>query len=58
MWKCQCDCNDRTILIVSQQSLKTGNTKSCGCLQKSKASEIGRNNKQYNRYDLSGDYGV
>lgn len=58
MWKCQCDCNDRTILIVSQQSLKTGNTKSCGCLQKSKASEIGINNKQYNRYDLSGDYGV
>ena len=58
MWKCQCNCDNHTILIVSQHSLKTGNTKSCGCLQKDKASDVGKNNKQYNRYDLSSDYGV
>lgn len=58
MWKCQCECSNHTILIVSQQSLKTGNTKSCGCLQKEAASKTGKNHKQYNNYDLSGTYGV
>ena len=58
MWKCQCSCENNTILIVSQHSLKTGNTQSCGCLQRDRATDVGKNNKQYNKYDLSGDYGV
>lgn len=33
-WKCQCDCG-RTI-EVSSNSLRSGNTQSCGCLGKSK----------------------
>ena len=29
MWKCKCDCGNETIVPLS--SLRTGNTKSCGC---------------------------
>ena len=47
MWKCQCSCENNTILIVSQHSLKTGNTQSCGCLQRDRATDVGKNNKQY-----------
>lgn len=36
-WLCKCDCGNRT--IVSTSSLRTGNTKSCGCIQKEKATE-------------------
>ena len=31
-WKCICECGNET--IVYQKSLKSGNTKSCGCLKK------------------------
>lgn len=37
---CSCDCGNKT--IVSINSLKTGHTSSCGCLQREKASERGR----------------
>jgi len=32
MWKCKCQCGNTT--LVSSNSLRTGNTKSCGCLHK------------------------
>ena len=32
LWECKCDC--RKIIIVKAKSLKSGETKSCGCLQK------------------------
>lgn len=31
-WLCQCDCGEKT--IVHSDSLKSGNTKSCGCISK------------------------
>lgn len=34
-----------------------GLTKSCGCYQKEKSRENGKQNKRYNTYDLSGDFG-
>lgn len=40
-WKCQCDCGN--ICYVDSASLKRGNTRSCGCLQKQIASENGKN---------------
>lgn len=58
MWLCKCSCDKQTELIVPQHSLKTGNTKSCGCLQKDAALITGKNNKKYNSYDLSGEYGI
>lgn len=36
-WLCQCDCGNE--VSVTYNSLTTGNAKSCGCLQKEKASE-------------------
>lgn len=35
LWECKCDCGN--IINVSGTSLRTQNTKSCGCLQKDKA---------------------
>lgn len=32
-WKCECDCPNKTIVIVSRTNLVNGNTKSCGCLK-------------------------
>lgn len=36
-WKCKCDCGNT--IITSGNALRKGNTKSCGCLQKEKASK-------------------
>lgn len=33
-WWCQCDCSEHNIILVDGKSLRNGNTKSCGCLQK------------------------
>lgn len=37
-WKCKCDCGN--IVLVTTTYLKTGHTKSCGCLNREKASNI------------------
>lgn len=42
-WKCQCDCGN--IVFVPTAYLKSGHTKSCGCLSKEKASERLKNKK-------------
>ena len=55
-WLCQCECGNK--VVVRGSYLKNGNTKSCGCLQKEEASKIGKKNKKYNTYDLSGKYGI
>ena len=53
LWKCKCDCGNKT--IVSSGRLKSGNTKSCGCLQKERSSETnkGENSHRY-KHGLSG----
>ena len=42
-WKCQCDCGNITVVASNVLKKKTGGTKSCGCLVKERASEIGKN---------------
>ena len=37
LWKCKCDCGNEVIVVGCR--LRKGHTKSCGCLQKEKASE-------------------
>lgn len=32
MWKCQCDCEAKTIRDIESYSLRNGKSKSCGCL--------------------------
>lgn len=55
-WLCQCECGN--IVEVKDIRLKEGHTKSCGCLQKETMLKNISNNKKYNTYDLSGDYGI
>ena len=38
LWKCQCDCGN--IVIVIGTDLRNGHTKSCGCYQKDRTSEV------------------
>lgn len=38
VWECQCECGN--IAFVTAKSLKSGNTKSCGCLQRETASKL------------------
>ena len=58
VWKCECSCDNKTIIYVHTNSLTTGNTKSCGCLHAESMKIMGENNRQLNEYDLSGEYGV
>ena len=37
LWKCKCACGN--IVVVRASSLTSGNTKSCGCLQKTRAAQ-------------------
>lgn len=59
-WLCVCDCksDNKNEVIVVGNKLKSGTTKSCGCLQKEKAVQLGKSKKKYNTYDLSGEYGI
>lgn len=57
-WLCECSCKDKTRLIVMGNSLKTGHTKSCGCLHSEGVAKRNKLCKQYNDYDLSNEYGI
>ena len=51
LWECQCDCGKKC--NVDSRSLKSGNTKSCGCIQGEKY-----RSHFLNSYDLNGEYGI
>lgn len=42
-WKCRCDCGN--IVLATTNYLKSGHTKSCGCLNREKASSRLKNKK-------------
>lgn len=46
-WHCQCDCGERT--VVMWQSLKSGSTKSCGCIRRENMSKQARERVARNR---------
>lgn len=54
-WECECSCGSEHHPILSTTELRSGRTKSCGCLAKEIASLV---HKKYNTYDLSGEYGI
>ena len=58
-WLCECNCEDKTIISVISGSLVSGNTKSCGCLQKEKIVNLNKLiKKKFNTYNLTGEYGI
>lgn len=44
MYKCICDCGNKET-IKEGRNLRFGNAKSCGCLQREKAAEVGRSTR-------------
>ena len=57
-WLCECDCENHTLIEVLGNQLKQKNTQSCGCWQKELAAARGSANAKYNKYDISGEYGI
>lgn len=55
-WQCRCDCGNEKLTLTQSCNLRSGKTKSCGCLQREIASKSVQ--IKQNTYDLSGDYGV
>lgn len=55
-WHCKCDCGSE--IETTSTLLRSGKSKSCGCLQKEIARRSGKKNKHFNNYDLSGEYGI
>ena len=57
-WLCQCSCENKTLVKVVGGSLRSGRTKSCGCLMKETSAKIGKESHKTNSYDLTGEYGI
>lgn len=54
-WTCRCECG--VVRDVMQQCLVSGNSKSCGCLQRESAKHIAyTHRKKYNAYIVMHDY--
>ena len=59
MWLCECSCDEHNKVIVTGRALKSGNTKSCGCLFKEVQRHTNKETKKkHNRYNLTGEYGI
>lgn len=52
-WWCQCSCGNE--VLVMGKNLRTGNTRSCGCLVKEVCTEIGSRSTAENRYEFRDD---
>lgn len=59
-WYCQCDCGN--CCWITSNGLRTGNSKSCGCLKKEKNAELGKKNKgkrhKFNTFKILEDYAI
>jgi hypothetical protein len=56
MWRCICECGNET--ISSSGNLSKGESTSCGCTRNEKIGKIAKQNKKYNTYNLTGEYGI
>ena len=50
-WNCLCDCGNE--IVTAGWSLKSGRTKSCGCLQKETVGEFNKNRFYGNKYNIT-----
>lgn len=58
MWLCECNCSEHNKVVIEGSSIRSGATKSCGCLSREVTAEKGRKKKKYNYKDLSGEFGI
>lgn len=56
MWKCECNCQEHGVVITSTDQIKSGRTKSCGCLQRESLKYVHENNKKQCKYDVTSFY--
>lgn len=56
IWRCQCSCGN--IVDIPSGSLTTGNTRSCGCMQRDSVKQSGKDRRRLNEYNLNGEYGI
>lgn len=58
-WWCRCSCKrDSGLILISGASLRSGNTKSCGCISQELLDNLHTQSHKYNLVDLSGEYGI
>lgn len=58
-WRCQCGCEDKTIVEVLGRTLTRKNgTRSCGCIKRMTAAEHCKSMRKFNVYDITGEYGI
>lgn len=55
-WLCECDCESKTRLYVLGSSLKSGKTKSCGCLHSEISSQLHGVQEKYNDFIIGINY--
>ena len=55
-WLCKCDCGN--YVEVCGVDLRSGHTKSCGCIHKEMLTKRNQEMSYRNIYDLSGEYGI
>lgn len=57
-WLCECSCDNHTVRYVKGESLRSGRSQSCGCLNREISARVCRSRATQNKYDLSGEYGI
>lgn len=55
-WRCLCECGNT--IVVLQDNLISGKTKSCGCIRIGNAKSLGFSKHRVNKYLLKNDYGI
>lgn len=54
VWKCVCECGNEA--FIQAGSLTSGRTKSCGCIQKEKASSIAKTGSNRRKHGMEGTH--
>ena len=54
IWLCECNCENKTKVLIPTGELERGKRWNCGCQNR----KFGWLNKKKNKYDLSGEYGI
>lgn len=55
MYKCECQCNNKTVVYATYSDLVSGKKDHCGCLTKQR---IIQSKRKYNNYNLDGEFGI